>query len=408
MICQERFSDLPDYPFSRLRTLLDKVNPGETPIDFSVGEPKHSIPPFVPAGMMKNIDSLNRYPPNFGSEELLEAISGWLTKRYGIDPPNPNTELVALNGSREGIFNATIALCNEKDTLEKPIVLIPNPFYQCYLAAAVAANAKPFFVPANSTNNFLPDFTEVSKKLLNRTSILFICSPSNPQGAVADISYWKGLLELAEVYGFKIFSDECYSEIYRGKKPVGILQASSALGHDPEKVLSFNSLSKRSNLPGLRSGFVCGGQRSMNSIKKLRSYGGAPLPFPIQEISRLAWSDEKHVEKNRNLYRQKYEIADKIFFTLEDYKAPEAGFFLWLKTEDGEKLTFSLWKNFGIKCLPGSYLTHQGKNQVHSGNSSSDFVRIALVHSLARTTEGLVRIAKALEVNINELLINSH
>ena len=407
MVNNERFSNLPDYPFSRLRILLDKIDPLGEPLDFSIGEPKHLVPPFVAEAIAKCPSQLNKYPPNFGSRKLLEAISLWLSNRYDINPPNPDKSLVALNGSREGIFNATLALCDNQKTVEKPVILIPNPFYQCYLAAALAADAEPFFVPAMPNNCFLPDFRKVPKTILNRTSILIICSPSNPQGAVADLKYWKSLFNLAELYGFKIFSDECYSEIYREMKPIGILQASNILNHDPEKSLSFNSLSKRSNLPGLRSGFVCGGQNNIGAIKKLRSYGGAPLPMPVQEVSQLAWNEEEHVKINRNLYRKKYELADKIFKNMESFKPLQAGFFLWLKVGNGEKFTYSLWKKYGIRCLPGSYLTHQTKNCLHSDNPGSDFIRVALVHPIEKTALGLAKIAKTLNL-ITTKEIESH
>ena len=402
MVNKERFSNLPDYPFSRLRNLLGKVGDKEGSIDFSIGAPRHPVPSFVAKGISKNPKNLNNYPPNFGSEELLLTISKWLSKRYEMKPPSPESALIALNGSREGIFNATLCLCDKKGSKGKPVILIPNPFYQCYLAATLAADAEPIFVPATPDNNFLPDFSKLSPEILNRTTILFVCSPSNPQGAVADLAYWEALFALAELYGFKIFSDECYSEIYRDKKPIGILQASSILRNDPEKVLSFNSLSKRSNLPGIRSGFVCGGETSIGRLKKLRSYGGAPLPMPIQEVSKLAWDDEKHVEINRHLYQKKYEIADQIFGNLKEYYPPEAGFFLWLKVSNGEKLTLSLWKSFGVKCLPGSYLTHYEKNCPNIDSLGHSYIRVALVHSIEKTTLGLIKIAKALKLNPNE------
>ena len=407
MVHKERFFDLPEYPFSRLRNLLNNISPEEEPVDFSIGEPKHSIPNFVSKAIKKNTNHLNKYPPNFGSELLLNSISKWLAKRYNIAAPDPNSTIMALNGSREGIFNATLALCNKKNNSEKPIVLIPNPFYQCYLAAVLAADAEPFFVPATVENHFLPDFKKVSQKILNKTSIVFICSPSNPQGAIADLNYWKSLFDLAELYGFKIFSDECYSEIYREKKPIGILQATDTLGYDLEKVLSFNSLSKRSNLPGIRSGFVCGGLNNIDSIKKLRTYGGSPLPMPIQEISILAWDDETHVKTNLHLYREKYEIADKIFKNFSGYNPPEAGFFLWLEVGDGEKLTHLLWKKHGVKCLPGSFLSYEKRNQLNSYNLGSSFIRVALVNSLEKTTKGLSKIAKTLKLEIEEEIYNN-
>ena len=397
-----KFDSLPDYPFDRLRKLLKEDSSRKIITDFSIGEPKHRIPDFVSDILGKNSSSLRKYPPNFGSEALLNSISQWLSSRFEISPPNPETDLMALNGTREGLYNATIALCKSRSKDKNPKILIPNPFYQCYLAAAIASGADPFFVKTDPETNFLPNFSSLPKSILNQTSIVFICSPSNPQGVTADLNYWKSLFDLSNQYGFKIFSDECYSEIYRSRKPIGILQAAHILNFNTERAVCFNSLSKRSNLPGLRSGFVCSHKKNIQLIKKLRSYGGAPLPTPMQEISQLAWEDEIHVQKSRQLYNQKYKIADKIFSNFDGYSSPSSGFFLWLKVGNGESFTQEIWRKHGLKCLPGSYLTFQEKGQTHEENLGFDYIRIALVHTPTETLDGLLKIAYSLKLNVEK------
>ncbi len=384
----ERFSNLPDYAFPRLRKLLADIPAGGEVIDMTIGEPKHAFPDFVTEIIAQNAQGFGRYPPNDGAPELLDAISGWIGRRYGAQVGTDR--LMALNGTREGLFNAVIALCPEPKGGKKPVVLTPNPFYQVYAVAALAVGAEPIYVPATAATGFLPDYASLPKDVLDRTAVAFICSPGNPQGAVADEGYWADLLALAEKHDFRIFADECYSEIYRDTPPPGILTA--AQGHDPERVFAFHSLSKRSNLPRLRSGFVAGGPKGIAAIRQLRAYSGAPLPLPLQKVAERAWGDEDHVILNRALYDQKYEIADSVFAGLQAYQPPQAGFFLWLPVEDGEAAALRLWRETGVKVLPGGYL---GRD-VDGGNPGQGYVRVALVAPKEETQRGLERLRDCL------------
>ena len=275
---------------------------------------------------------------------------------------------MALNGSREGLVNACLALCPGQKSGRQPVVLLPNPFYQVYAVAAVAAGAEPVFVSAPDETGFLPDFEGLEPAVLDRTAVAYICTPSNPQGAVASRSYLVRLLRLAEAHDFLVFSDECYSEIYRGAAPPGILECAVDAGIDPERVVAFNSLSKRSNLPGLRSGFVAGGARAIAEVRKLRAYSGAPLPLPLQRVAERAWADEAHVAENRAAYVGKYDVADTVFADLDRsaYRPPEAGLFLWIRTADGETAALDIWRRTGVRVLPGAYLARDGANGIRS------------------------------------------
>ncbi|SMR82285.1 Aspartate/methionine/tyrosine aminotransferase [Aliiroseovarius halocynthiae] len=391
MTFPERYSGLPEYAFPRLRTLLDAHAPGGEVMHMTIGEPKHPFPNWVPEVLAQAVDGFAKYPPNDGAPELLDAISGWLDRRYGVDVPQ--NQIMALNGTREGLFNALIALCPEQTARgEKPVVLIPNPFYQVYAVAAVTVGAEPVFLPATAENHFLPDYSQLSPEILNRTEVAFICSPTNPQGAVADRDYWANLIALAEKYDFKIFADECYSEIYRDTPPPGALEVAREGGADPERVTIFHSLSKRSNLPGLRSGFVAGGPESIKRVRQLRAYAGAPLPLPLQRVAERAWTDEAHVAENRALYQEKYQIADQIFAGIPGYRAPEAGFFLWLPVEDGEEAAMKLWLDTGVRVLPGAYLSRD----VNEENPGKGFIRVALVAPKEDMTRGLIQIRDCL------------
>ncbi len=395
----ERFSNLPDPPFPRLRALLDAHPPGDRPLSLSIGEPRHAMPDFVGPVLAAHLDQFANYPAGDGSADLLAAIADWHQRRYGLYP-DPATRLMALNGSREGITGTTLALCPEQVHGVRPVVLIPNPFYQAYAFAAVAAGAEPVFVPADPQSGHLPDYTALSPGLLERTAIAWVASPANPQGAVASAGWWRDLLALAEKHDFKIFSDECYSEIWRTTPPVGLLQAAQAAGADPERVVTFNSLSKRSNLPGLRSGFVAAGPRSMALIRRLRGAAGAPLPGPIQAVSAAVWRDEGHVDASRARYQAKYALAEAILGDLPGFVSPEAGFFLWLRApqagsdtlDDGEAATLKLWHETGIRVLAGSYL---GRDVGH-GNPGAGFIRIALVADEAELEDGLRRLRACL------------
>jgi N-succinyldiaminopimelate aminotransferase len=279
MAFPERFSNLPDYAFPRLRKLLDAHAPGGEPIAMTIGEPRHAMPDFVGSILAANLSGFGVYPPNDGTPELLAAISGWIARRYGVDVAQDR--LMVLNGTREGLFNACIALCPEVKNGRKPVVLMPNPFYQVYAVAALTVGAEPVYVPATAATGFLPDYGSLPADVLDRVALAYICSPANPQGAVASKEYLADLLALAEKHDFRVLADECYSEIWREAPPPGLLQVAEAEGADPERVVVFHSLSKRSNLPGLRSGFVClgaGGHAAHPAVAVLRRRAAAPAP----------------------------------------------------------------------------------------------------------------------------------
>ncbi len=369
MMFPERFSDLPAYAFPRLRALLDHHQPGGEVMAMSIGEPRHPFPDWVGDEIAANTAQFAKYPPNDGSPALLESIQGYLARRYGVDLAQDR--LMALNGTREGLYNAMMALCPEG----AGTVLMPNPFYQVYAVAALSVGATPHYVPATRETGFLPDYRSLPADVLNATRIAYICSPSNPQGAVADSAYLRDLLELAEQYDFRVFADECYAEIYRDAPPPGILEVAQGMGADPERALAFHSLSKRSNLPGLRSGFVAGGSESIRRIRQLRAYAGAPLPGPLQAVAARAWADDAHVTENRALYQEKFASADRILNGVPGYQGPEAGFFLWLPVEDGEAAALKLWQDTGVRVLPGAYLSRDTK----AGNPGASYIRAAMV-----------------------------
>jgi len=383
MAFPERFSNLPEYAFPRLRALLDHHQPGGDPIAMSIGEPRHPMPPFVGEVLNAAVSGFARYPANNGTPDLLQAVSGWVQRRYGV--ALAEDRLMALNGTREGLFNAAIALSPERKNGQAPIILMPNPFYQVYAIGALSAGAEPRFVPATASTGHLPDFTALPRDVLDRVTVAYVCSPANPQGAVASRGYWAALLALAEAHDFRIFADECYAEIYRDAPPPGILDVAQEVGADPERVVSFHSLSKRSNLPGLRSGFVAGGVQSIKAIRQLRAYAGAPLPEPLQAVAAAVWRDEAHVAESRALYQRKYRIADEILGGLNAYAPPEAGFFLWLPVADGEAAALKLWRETGVRVLPGAYLSRD----VNGENPGAEFIRVALVAPEDETRRGL-------------------
>lgn len=390
MAFPERFSNLPDYAFPRLRALLDHHAPGGEPIAMTIGEPKHPMPGFVAEVLAAHVDGFAVYPPNEGTPELLAANVAWLRRRYRVDL-GPE-RILALNGTREGLFNAAIALCPERKNGQTPAVLMPNPFYQVYAVAALTVGAEPVYVPAVAANGFLPEFGRLPATLLDRTAIVYICSPANPQGAVASFDYWAGLLALAEKHDFIVLADECYSEVWRSRPPVGVLEVAAATGADPERVFAFHSLSKRSNLPGLRSGFVAGGPKGIAQMRKLRSFAGAPLPLPLQRVAERAWADEAHVEASRALYQQKFEDAAQIFSGVQGFALPEGGFFLWLPVEDGEAAALKLWRETGVRVLPGAYLSREAEGD----NPGKGYIRVALVAPRDETRRGLTRLRDCL------------
>ncbi|MEQ8368849.1 MAG: aminotransferase class I/II-fold pyridoxal phosphate-dependent enzyme [Roseicyclus sp.] len=391
MVFPERFSNLPEYAFPRLRKLLDVHAPGGDPISMTIGEPTHPFPAWVGDEIAASLEGFNRYPPNDGTPELQGAIARWIARRYGVTV-SPERQILPLNGTREGLFNACLALCPETKNGKRSVVLMPNPFYQVYAVAALAVGAEPVYVPATAETGDLPDYTALDPAILDRTTIAYICSPANPQGAIADERYWYRLIRLAEKHDFRIFADECYSEIYRDVRPTGALAVAHKIGADPDRVILFNSLSKRSNLPGLRSGFAAGGEASIARMKQLRNYAGAPLPLPLQAVATRVWSDETHVEENRDLYRAKYKIADEILGDLPGYSPPQAGFFLWLRVEDGERAALKLWRETGVRVLPGAYLARD----VNGKTPGADRIRVAMVAEQEEMRRGLERLKACL------------
>jgi aspartate/methionine/tyrosine aminotransferase len=387
----ERFSNLPAYAFPRLRALLDEHAPGGPVRHMSIGEPKHPFPQWITDTIANHAHEFGRYPPNDGTPELCEAITDWLYRRYGVIH-DPATQVMALNGTREGLYNAGMALIPERKNGQTPLVLMPNPFYQVYMISAISVQAEPRFVPATAETGHLPDFASLDAPTLDRTAAVYICSPANPQGVMADTAYWTTLIGLAEKHDFQIFADECYAEIYRDTPPTGALEVAKAMGADLERVLSFHSLSKRSNLPGLRSGFVTGGPKSIARMKQLRAYSGAPLPLPLQRAAEKLWAEETHVVENRRLYGEKYALADKLLGHIPGYLSPEAGMFLWLPVEDGEAATLKLWQETGVRVLPGAYLS----KDTPEGNPGAGYIRVAIVAPREETEEGLTLIRDTL------------
>ncbi len=387
MTFPERFSNLPEYAFPRLRKLLDPHPAGGDPVNMTIGEPQHPVPDFVGPILQAHVAEFNRYPPNEGTPGLLAAIAGWIRLRHGAEL-GPD-RIMALNGTREGLFDACLALCPEVKRGQQPAVLMPNPFYQPYAAAAHAVGAEPVFVPATAATGFLPDYESLPPALLDRVGVAYVCSPANPQGAVAPRDYLARLVRLAEKHDFVLLADECYSEIWRDHPPVGALQVADEIGADPERVVVMNSLSKRSNLAGLRSGFVAGGREAVARFRQMRAYGGAPLPLPVQHVSQKAWSDEAHVEANRALYQEKFRIADRVFAGVQGFRGPEGGFFLWLPVPDGvgdgEAAAIRLWRETGVRVLPGAYLARE----VAGHNPGKGYIRVAMVAPKEAMRRGL-------------------
>lgn len=387
----ERFANLPAYAFPRLRNLLDAHAPGGEVVHMTIGEPRHDFPRWILDVIADHADGFGVYPVNEGTPALLEAAAGWVGRRYGVTL-DPGSRLMALNGTREGLYNAMMALCPESKRGRRPVVLIPNPFYQVYMVAAQSVGAEPVFLDATRETGYLPDFGALSPDVLDRVAVAYLCSPSNPQGAVATRAYWADLITLAERHDFRIFADECYAEIYRDAPPAGILEVAQETGADPERIVAFHSLSKRSNLPGLRSGFVASGPRNIAQMRQLRNYAGSPLPMPLQHAAARVWGEETHVVENRRLYHEKYALADEILGNLAGYRSPEAGFFLWLPVEDGEAAALRLWQQTGVRVLPGAYLAQEAGGV----NPGKGYIRVAMVAPRDEMARGLKRLRDCL------------
>jgi N-succinyldiaminopimelate aminotransferase len=378
-------------PFVRLTELIADIPPGKPVIDLGVGEPKHGVPAFVAPVLAAHIDEFGCYPKNDGTPQFRRAAAEWAARRYKLDRvPDPDREVLVLNGSREGLFLAAIAAKRHvSDRIGRPAILIPNPFYAAYSAGGAVADCELVYLPATRETGFLPDLDALEDALLGRTVAMFLASPSNPQGAVASIPYLQRAAALARRYGFLVFSDECYSEIYTQSAPAGMLEAT---GSPFENVLLFQSLSKRSNLPGLRVGFVMGDRRFIARFLELRSVAAPQVPLPAQEVAIAAYRDESHVEANRNLYREKFELADQIIGDRYGYRRPAGGFFLWLDVAalgGSEAAAVKLWREAGVRVLPGRYAA---RDQEDGSNPGADYIRVAMVHDTETTAEALRRI----------------
>ena len=382
-------------PFVRLAELIADTAPGKPAIDLGVGEPKHGIPAFVATVMAAHINEFGRYPRNEGTPQFRQAVAEWAARRYKLGRvPDPNREVLVLSGSREGLFLGAIAARRHvANRAGRPAILIPNPFYAAYSAGAVAADSEVVYLPATRETGFLPDLDALDRALLRRTVAMFLASPSNPQGAVADLTYLQRVTAMARRYDFLLFSDECYSEIYTQSAPPGVLEAA---GDQFENVVLFQSLSKRSNLPGLRIGFAMGDRRFIAKFLELRSVAAPQVPVPSQEVAITAYQDEVHVEANRDLYREKFDLADQIVGDRYGYRRPAGGFFLWLDIAalgGSEIVAAKLWREAGVRVLPGRYAA---RDQDDGGNPGENYIRVAMVHDKETTAEALHRIVAVL------------
>ena len=390
--------DLVASPFARLTELLHGIEPGEPPIDLSLGEPHALIPSFLGPTLERHVSEFGRYPPIRGIPALRQAITDWLARRYPAlaGHIDPDSHVLPLTGSREGLFSAIFPALARKGPVTQPAVLIPNPFYPAYAAAAGTSGAEPVFLTGSPATGFLPDLEAIDRELLSRTIALYLCSPSNPQGAVADRGYLAAAIALARRFDFMLFADECYSEIYGESPPPGALEVALATDGSFANVVVFQSLSKRSGLPGLRSGFIAGDPSFIAPFGRFRNVACPQMPLPIQHVSVEAWSDEEHVSQGRALYRQNFDIADEVLGDRYGYRRPEGGFFLWLDLGPqggGETAVTTLWKGCGVRLLPGSYLARDGAGGINPGTNHA---RVALVHDPRTTGEALARIVATL------------
>ncbi len=382
---------LQPYPFQRLRDLFASItpNPDLSPINLSIGEPKHATPLLIKDALSENLSGLANYPTTVGSNELRQSIANWILRRYGITPPNPDKAILPVNGSREALFAFAQAVID--NSKPNPIVISPNPFYQIYEGAAFLAGATPYFLNTLPENDYAMDFSCVPIEVLSHTQLVYVCSPGNPSGKVMSLEQWKSLFELAERYGFVIASDECYSEIYfdENNPPLGALQAASLLGRSYANLIVFSSLSKRSNVPGMRSGFVAGDESIIEKFALYRTYHGCAMSPAVQAASVAAWNDDAHVVENRRLYSEKFAAVTPLLQSVLDVQLPDAAFYLWAKSKtDDTELAVMLYRDLNITVLPGSFLAREA----HGINPGKNFIRMALVASPAECLEAAKRI----------------
>jgi len=396
-----RLASLQPYPFQKLAKLIQGVQPpaGKAPIRLSIGEPQHAAPAFVLEALRANLAGLSNYPVTKGSPELRQAIARWANKRFQLthQPLDPERHVLPVAGTREALFSIAQAVIDRRSHGEQPVVLMPNPFYQIYEGAALLAGARPFFLNTTDANGYRMDFSRVPQELWAQVQLVYICSPGNPTGTVLGHDDFAALLQLAEKHDFLVASDECYSELYfdDAKPPPGLLQVAAALGvPDYRRCLVFHSLSKRSNLPGLRSGFVAGDAAVLDAYAQYRTYQGCALPPPTQAASIAAWNDEAHVQDNRRQYREKFDAVLETLKPVLSVERPDASFYLWPKTpQDDETFTRELYARENVLVLPGSYLSRSAQGM----NPGAGRVRMALVAPLAECVEAARRIRNYVE-----------
>jgi succinyldiaminopimelate transaminase len=392
-----QLDDLSDYPFEALRTLLGPIAPrvNDAPIVMSLGEPQHQPPSLLGEALAAHAQDWNKYPPMAGTPELRRAIADWLVRRYrlGGGTIDPDRHVLSLAGTKEGLYLFSSLVVPRRKGGGRPVVLVPNPYYLVYNGAAAMAGADPVFLDATRANNFMPDLDAIPRAVLERTALLYLCSPANPQGTVASLDYLKQAVTLARLYDFVLAVDECYAEIYDRVAPPGALEACAALGQGFDRVVVFHSLSKRSSAAGLRSGFVAGDPRLIGQFSHLRSYGGCQVPLPVQAAAAALWRDEAHVEENRARYRRKFDIAEEVIGDRFGFYRPEGGFFLWLDVGDGEAATTRLWRDAAVRVLPGGYTARAAHGRDNPGRQ---YIRLAIVHDEATLRAAFARIRQVL------------
>jgi N-succinyldiaminopimelate aminotransferase len=391
---------LQPYPFERLRQLFAGItpNPAHAPISLGIGEPKHPTPDFIRQALADHVNDLATYPSTIGDEALRSAIASWLEHRYGLPGLDPATQVLPVNGSREALFAFAQTVISAAPAGEpSALVMCPNPFYQIYEGAAYLAGAEPYFANSDPARNFAPDYRSVPADIWGRVQLLYLCSPGNPTGAVLTLDEWKELFSLSDRYGFTIAADECYSEIYfRETPPLGALEAAHRLGrHDFARLVVFSSLSKRSNVPGLRSGFVAGDAAILKNFLLYRTYHGSAMGPPVQAASIAAWKDEQHVADNRVKYLQKFKQVTPLLQQVLEVELPDAGFYLWAKVDgrcaiSDTEYARRLYAEYNVTVLPGSYLARDA----HGINPGKDRIRMALVAELDVCMEATQRIVQ--------------
>ena len=375
-----------EYPFKRLRDLLAEVknkNKKVETLDLSIGQPYHKFPNFVKETLIKENSAWSKYPPLNGIPSLRKSYMSWLKKRFNLQNSFYGEEnILPLSGTREGLFSISLVLLIKQ-------IIIPNPFYQVYLGASLFRNLPIVLMNAGLNEDYMLNLEKVEKHIKENISLIYFCNPSNPQGKIASERYLKKLIFLVRKYNSILVLDECYTDIYTNKKPVGGMQICDSAKVGLKNILIFHSLSKRSNVAGIRSGFVIGDDQIISLFSKLRSYSAPTIPLPIQTLSSKLWSDENHVKKSRDLYKIKFDYADKVLSKYSFYKRPDAGFYLWLNVGNGEKFAKSLYEKFSLKVMPGNFLA-KGKKE----NPGNNFVRISLVHSVTKCKDAIDKIEK--------------